>query len=468
MADKSGMERLTPLDLLMPRIFVLVTLTFRTTKSTTSIAEHLQPSLDALAKQLPWLAGRVFLTPSVQGKPPTPEIRWHSGDAAPKLVDKGSIEASYQTAFAKGMPLSALPTDTWPVPSMLDDSDEATGAPVFAASLFRFADNQGVGLCVAIHHHAIDATAMGEIIRLWARNAAESASTCFISPGADRSHQLREALSAALPVASSQSIDEIYASHPEYSRVPPTLPAKFPSYTFGLFRVPMKRILEHKNLLKNHMSSPPTTNTVICALMWSSITNARMKRDSTLAAKNCKLTLAVNTRPRIKENFSTSQNPYFGNTVLCAQSQLSGTDLCQEASDNHTPALVNICEAIGASTKKVDSRYVAEVYSLVERTEDYRSIYAGWDLFGARDLTITSWASLDLYETNFGIELGKPEFVRVPPSEIGGICGILPRRRLATDAAGSDEVLEAIITLHEDDMIALERDTTWRSFATKV
>ncbi|KAK6813742.1 hypothetical protein RU639_010178 [Aspergillus parasiticus] len=77
------------------------------------------------------------------------------------------------------MPMEAIPSEVWPVPSMIDDALSATGAPVFAASLFRFTD-QGVGLCVCLHHNAVDATGITKVIRLWARS--------FSDPGFDFSN----------------------------------------------------------------------------------------------------------------------------------------------------------------------------------------------------------------------------------------------------------------------------------------
>lgn len=63
------------------------------------------------------------------------------------------------------MPMKAIPSEIWPVPSMIDDAVSATGVPIFAATLFCFVD-QGVGLCVCYHHNAVDATGFTEVVRL--------------------------------------------------------------------------------------------------------------------------------------------------------------------------------------------------------------------------------------------------------------------------------------------------------------
>jgi hypothetical protein len=66
------------------------------------------------------------------------------------------------------------------------------------------------------------------------------------------------------------------------------------------------------------------------------------------------------------------------------------------AGDSFIQGLSHVSDAIAESIspRKIDSLYVSEVYSLAERSPDYRVIFPGWNLFGSRDLTITSWADL--------------------------------------------------------------------------
>ena len=101
----------------------------------------------------------------------------------------------------------------------------------------------------------------------------------------------------------------------------------------------------------------------------------------------------------------------------------------------------------------------------MERVDDYKTIFFGWDLFGARDLTITSWADLDLYDMEFGEGLGKPEFIGVPYAEADGVGLILPRKRgVPNSAGGSDEVLDIMVMLRREDMDALDSDFMRESF----
>lgn len=110
----------------------------------------------------------------------------------------------------------------------------------------------------------------------------------------------------------------------------------------------------------------------------------------------------------------------------------------------------------------INSRHIAEVYHLVDRTEDHRSLFVGWDLFGSRDSVITSWADFKLYEMNFEDAIERPEFVRLPCMEEDGVALILPRKR-----GVSQEVLEIMVALRKDHMVALDGDPMWQALLSR-
>ncbi|KAH8672395.1 hypothetical protein BGZ61DRAFT_428239 [Ilyonectria robusta] len=428
MSDTMNVERLTPLDMIMPRTYIGALLTFSTTEPISSISPNFQRGLDGLLKQLPWLSGQVFPTTPAAGEAPGLEIRWDVNAPAPTIVDKGSIKEAFETLSAQGMPPSAIPADVWPVPAMIDEDLFAKGAPVFGASLFRFADNRGVGLCISIHHNTVDAAGFTEIVRLWAQSIAGSVSSSSIL-GLGRISQLSGALSSDLSAVSSQSIDSLFASHPDKC-----------------------------------MPKAPTTNTVVSALVWSAITRARLQRNPGLADETSRLAMAVNGRRRIGEEFSSPETPYIANNILYSLAKLSVEDLKASGGDN-AEQLSKLCDIIAQSQSStlVNSRHIAEVYSMANGMEDYRTMFVGWDLFGSRDLTITSWADLDLYEMSFGSELGSPDFIRPPYSEADGVGMVLPRKKVVAGAGASDEVVEVMVMLRRDDMEVLEKHGMWKA-----
>lgn len=198
--------------------------------------------------------------------------------------------------------------------------------------------------------------------------------------------------------------------------------------------------------------------------MWSAITRARLQRNSGLADATSQLAMAVNGRRRIIEDFSSHETPYLANAILYSLAKLSVEDLKVSGRDN-AAQLSKICYIIAQSQSSslVNSRHIAEVYNMANGMEDYRTMFVGWDLFGSRDLTITSWADLDLYEMNFGSELGSPDFIRAPYSEADGVGMVLPTKKTATDADASGEVVEVMVMLRRVDMEVLEKDGMWKA-----
>ncbi|OAL40117.1 hypothetical protein AYO20_00535 [Fonsecaea nubica] len=463
MAGEINVERLTPLDWIVPRTYLRVLLTFRTATCPEASAQKFETALHSTWRQIPWMSGRVVPVTSATTQKPTLEIHWKTSDGPPVLQDLGSIPVAYQALALQGMPPDAFPEAIWPVRGFIDEDLHNAGAPVFAASLFRFADNGGVGLVICTHHNVTDAGGLDEIVRLLLQNVAEPGRSMSVS--GERFNRLFEALSPDLEVADSKSLEDLLAAHPEYSMAPPVFPPEFPSCTSRVFSIPSTRIEDQKDLLQKYTAVNPTTNTVICALLWTVITQIRMRRSTNLSpGATSRLAMAVNGRQRISPQFSTPENPYFGNVILYSLAELSMGDLAARSSEETARELAKTCDAIATSSSpaKIDSRHIAETYSLISRVEDHRAIFIGWDPFSGRDLTITSWANLGLYDADFGAELGKPEFVRLASAEADGVSIILPRRRGTRDGP-SCSVIEVTIMLRKDDMEALERDDLWRS-----
>ncbi|KAI2472280.1 transferase family-domain-containing protein [Annulohypoxylon bovei var. microspora] len=438
MTTSPSVERLTPLDLLIPRTYI---------------------------NAVPWLSGFVFPTAATLEESPSLEIRWHPDSPTVTLFDKGTIGVSYETLSAKRMPPEDTPSEVWPVPRFIDDELFAAGAPVFGASYFRFADEQAIGVCVCAHHSAVDATGLADIVRLWSQQVAETTRLCA-SQGVGRFDRLLDALSPDLEAVSSQSFETTLKSHPEYSTSTPIFPAEFHPCEYKIFSIPLARVNSLKEDLGRYMTDVPTTNTIACALIWSAITRARSERCPALVHKTSRLAVAVNGRQRLRADFSSPTNPYLANVVLYSLTQLSVEDLTSSEPAAFVSSFAKICDGLlhSQSPAHINARSIAEVCSLVTRVEDYKTIFVGWDLFQSRDLTITSWAGLDLYEIEFGKALRKPEFVRIPGSEADGVGILLPRKRNLAATDTPDEVIEAMIMLWKDDMGALEQDHIWKSF----
>jgi len=465
MATDSGVERLTPLDMLMPKTYIGALLTFKATQGISTVTQSLQRGLDRLCQQMPWLSGHVLSTTTASSQKLGLELRWQANGKTSLLVDKGTVSAAYDSLSAAGMSPSSVPEDVWPVPSMIDDALFPDGAPVLAASVFQFCDGHGeVGLCVCMHHNAVDATGFAEVLRLWAQNMQGAPTRPFPTMVEGRASRLSRALATDLDVAFAVPLDALLMSHPEFSTTPPALPACFSPCSCELFSIPVTRINVVKERVAEHASAKPTTNSMLCALLWSAITRVRAQRNPILASETSRLVTAVDGRRQLGQDFSSPETPYVGNVVTYAMAQQAVAGLRALTGRDSGQALASVCDSIaGTQSSARDSlRHVSEVYSLADRVDDPTKIYPGWDLFGSRDLTITSWANLDTYSVDFGPHLGRPHFVRVRAAQADGVGLILPRRPASAAMGGHEEVLDVMLMLRKDDMDALEQDTMWK------
>lgn len=184
-----------------------------------------------------------------------------------------------------------------------------TGLPVFAASFFRFAKGSGVGLCICVHHNVVDATGFAEVVRAYARCIQGGPSPCKIL-GQGREGRLADALSPALAMAVAEFAETLRAKHPEYSLTPPSLPETSVVSTSELFRLSAQRIQDIKESLHDHLEATPSTNNIITAILWSSISRARAQSNSELVSHTSKLVTAVDGRRRISEKFLDQSNLY--------------------------------------------------------------------------------------------------------------------------------------------------------------
>lgn len=464
MAAEPCVERLTPLDMLMPRTYIAALLTFKTTESVSTITQPLQRGLDRLCKQLPWLSGHVLPTNVAPSRKPGIEVRWEANGHLPVVANRGSVSARYESLSAAGMPPTSIPEDVWPVPSMIDDALFPTGAPVLAASVFQFSDGHGVGLCVCMHHNAVDATGFAEVLRLWAQNLSEAPAFCSPTMGEGRVNRLSRALAPDLNTAPAVPLNALIASHPEFSTSPPALPTSFDPCTCRLFNISLRQINAVKERIAEHTLAKPSTNSVLCALLWSAITRVREQRNPALASETSQLVTAIDGRRQLGKDFSSPETPYLGNIVTYALARQAVASLSTSVQSDLGRALASLCDSIAqAQSAARDSfRHVSEAYNLADRIDDYKKIFPGWDLFGSRDLTITSWANLDMYSLDFGPQLNKPHFVRVRAAQADGVGLILPRRSASGATGVPGEVLDVMLMLRKDDMDALEQDTMWK------
>ncbi|KAM0189173.1 hypothetical protein ACHAPQ_010129 [Fusarium lateritium] len=454
--DNSGIEPLTALDSLMPKNYIRMLLAFPTSDPFNVVSQRLQSGLNATAEKIPWLSGRVRYDGS-EKRTPHGAIHYSSDSVSPQIIECGSIDEPISSLEAHAMHSTTIPEHVWPLGALPESEDSL----VFGASVFRF-KGQGLGLCVCMHHHAVDAAGFTQVLRIWAQETHKHGSSPSQSSGT-RLSRVSEALASQISEASSKGTEELFQLLPEYSSIPPAMPASFPSFASHIFTVPAERLDAYKQVLAPLSETPPSTNTVFCALLWSFITRIRAQhKENTPAHTSSRLVMAVNGRRRIGPDFSPTDNPYMGNLVLYTSAERPFDHLKNAAASTRDQA--EVCNAIAQSVApaKINAQHIANVFQLGTQDGDCSTIYPGWDLFNHRDVTINSWADLDLYQMNWGTELGQPEFVRFPFSPADGVCIVLPRRKVDS-ASHSQSFVEVVIMLKTEHLEALKNDSLWQS-----
>ncbi|KAJ0415835.1 transferase family-domain-containing protein [Aspergillus carlsbadensis] len=238
----------------------------------------------------------------------------------------------------------------------------------------------------------------------------------------------------------------------------PILPTKIPSVVAvpGMRSCIFSITPEAAARLKQDATPPDgngwvSTNDAIAALVWRSVMRARFP-DPASWSRSSIATVTVDGRSL--DDLHIPPN-YTGNVVFCCMTETTLTDLVSSTLAE-TASLIHR----NVQTLKTNGSLQTDATRLAASIPDVRRLaIAFYDSFGD-NLVTTSWAGLPFYGVDFGAGLGKPEFVRPPRGQFGGVCTFLPRR-----ATGGVEVL---LNLREGEMERVLGDAEFLRYAETV
>jgi hypothetical protein len=214
-----------------------------------------------------------------------------------------------------------------------------------------------------------------------------------------------------------------------------------------------------------------SVNNLLTGIIWACFARARVARrgesvirDGERGVKS-NMGFAVNGRKHFKGEMAG--RPYIGNVNLFGLVEmevgmLKGTgEHCRagERGVEGLEGLVPVVRVIHEAIQRVTAEYIAEVMEVMERVEDVKDVVPNWVRSNGMDLSVTSWANMGVYESDFGEGVGNPVFMRVPNFETDGLVIVMPRRRQKRG-----EGIEVVVLLCEDDLRLLEEDEIWRSW----
>ncbi|KAL9128892.1 MAG: hypothetical protein Q9217_002514 [Psora testacea] len=310
-------------------------------------------------------------------------------------------------------------------------------APAMAAQLNII--NDGCLLCVCIHHIVMDGAGVGTVIRLWASHcrALQQESELSSEP-----FELEAGSLDRLPLlqaAEKKALEDIVS--------PPLVPP-MPPMTAAIFELDIP-------------SKPGTgvdpTNDVLCAVLWHAVVTARTSTESkdvediANVGSSC-LGMAVNSRARLNPPLPKT---YLGNFNVYSMAVVDVSTLKSSA----IAPLAETALAIRKSITSVDDPYIHKLIHIIDNLHDATLISPAFKSFLGKDLAITSWAELDLYDIEWGMDIGggKMDSVRIPKAAFDGFCIVLPRM--------SDGATEVIVGLKIEDMDRLKQDPVFMRYA---
>jgi hypothetical protein len=465
------------MDQYMPKIYTNLFLVFQTADPSYAV-EKLKAGLQTLNQRLPYLKGRVFATDGGRVA-----LRWCSEDKDIELQEMPTQGTALSaTSFKKlqdeGAPLHYFPPSLSPLARVADLKSDS-GTPVFAVNYTLLDGGLVVGL--SVQHNVMDGTGVVELIRFWAAcTQSDPTDTATTTPDPDeplhRNILLRLATGhvaqnkhQAQPPHSP--FPDLLARHPEFtlpsnSPSPATPPSSLPPkgaskiFTFATSKLEaVKATLQSTANTKKRTTI--TTNSVLCAIIWSCITRVRLARRGNKGpgAPTSKLGFAINGRTRLGP--ALSERPFLGNVNLYGLAAMSVPELEHAtASASYDTNLAPVVQAIAGAIQRVTPGHIAEVMELVDQAPDAGALMPGWSSFHGADVTVTSWANMGVYEADFGEGVGRPELMRVPEMQADGFAIVLPRKRVE----GVAGCVEVVLVLHPEDVAALEGDAVWTGY----
>lgn len=466
------------------------------------------------------------------------------------LTDDDGNRLSYNKLKTAHFPLSAFDGDLLaplgPVPAMEKYSSGA-GAPVMAAQA-NFIPG-GLLLTVCLHHFAVDAAAVGTVLRTWAKNTRvshgdedgdvdervdedndlessrkeilddrssippESLDRTPLFGSTDEAAEVLNPLekikefpqyqlfSAAFPSSVSKQ-DPKQAEEAEEPSSPPP-PPTIPPIKSAILYFSASNLSALKALVNQDISSTPqkpsqsspassssfiSTNDVLSALLWKSITKARRLTPFNPPSPqnhppnsphppsspplpplpqpqlSCsKLLFSINCRNLLVPPLPQS---YLGNVIIygCASEPIARLLSLPPLS-----SLTSIALVVRAAITKINNKHIHGLISLINSLPEPADLQPAINCFLGPDLAMTSWRDMGIGGLEWGIgggdardakkpPLGKVDRLRPLSSPFDGIILVLPTMIEDEEDDGKKGGLEVYVGLEAEAMRRLLRD----------
>lgn len=341
--------------------------------------------------------------------------------------------------------------------SPLGDNNEG-GIPLAAFQLNFIRGGLIVG--VAVHHALSDGPGCDGFLTTWAENSAAASSGASFIPAkhtfklegspldvAKPTHEQMSKLETAFPVVKD-------AGGP---MPPPPADFKMPSLVSQMWHFPKSKAQALKTTLSLEIQDGwISTYDAVMALLWSSMTRAKLDLLKPDLDSTTKLVHAVDTR-KIWEPPLPAQ--FLGVGACGARCEpLRIKDIV--AADNLTKVATNVRGSINELTPQ----FLTGLLQWVAGRDDKRWLEINIDSFLGMDLGATSWQGMTAYEKHdFGF--GFPRALRWPSPPFEGFVFVYPSRA-KHKYPSEDEGVEVCVCLEESCMDRLLQDEALLAYAS--
>ncbi|KAI0835724.1 trichothecene 8-O-acetyltransferase [Hypoxylon sp. FL0890] len=450
--------------------------------------QRLTKGLCRVAEAVPYLKGRVsYPTDTSQDGvslttrlviswgPDDPDLTFREHSMTNKLPDLATMKR-------EGAPAHFFSTDIISLPLFVDVSSRLP-QPVFEATYIPIEGGLVLNMCV--HHGVMDGRGLATLTEMWAEatrlengnDAVKFPTRKLPDPDEPLTRTARlVAAAGGNKVDRSLSLEELlrrYRTDHAFGQdlmALLSLTAAGPKCASHIFTFSGAKLEHAKEVLARdgNLNCVITTNSILNAVIWSSITRVRLsRRQQPWPTSVSRFSLAVDGRRRLGLAID-EPGSYLGNVVLISSVDVPLDVLETAGTCNFTMSacsLAPVVQAIAKASARITTDHISGLLSALQQVQDSSDVGPGWLSPHRVNFMASSWANLPLYECDFGPMFsedspgngpGTPVFVRYPYAEYNdGNVVVLPRRRTP---AGGDEAIEVYVMLAEEDLQALKKD----------
>ncbi|QSZ33167.1 hypothetical protein DSL72_002753 [Monilinia vaccinii-corymbosi] len=442
---------LSPLDYLSPRVHVPKLLYFSSNSDPRTITKILQDGLSETISAFPVISGSVMASQKTNCQKGSLTVDAPYFDVKDMLSVKDlSSKYDFESIRAEGFPTDAVDADV--LPDFARNKSQVLHAQ---ANIIR----GGFILVCAMHHSVMDGCGMFNLLKLWS-------TFCRGENGAKLVNEEWIDNSALSEGAGTGKLE----NHPEYKLLPELassseyLSSSSDVIDTGLFFFSDDSLQRLKELANGSLegSSWVSTNDALVALIWSSITSARISTSEiTEPSTPSVFAMTVNGRNRCQPPMSPN---FTGNVVLIAKSFSRFSDLTLDESNKKN--LGTIARIVRQSIVEVDNAKLKDVIKSIQNVSDlYRLQPGGYDS-QQRDVGCSSWSGMPYYGLDWGEKLGgKCRRFRWRSLKTDGIFIIFPRIPGDDGDKLGKGGLEICLGLRRECLVALRDDKFFTQFA---